>query len=193
MVSAEEYLRRERAAETKSEFVNGEIVAMAGSTQNHNEICGALYASIRQQLKGRPCRVFSSDFKVRIERANVFRYPDVSALCGPVLHHDNVRDAYLNPSVICEVLSPSTEAYDRGPKFTLYRMLDSLFEYVLVSQDRIEVEVWTRGTEGVWSSVIYNAPGDSFTLRALNCTLTLADIYEGIEFDARDKTGGPGA
>lgn len=184
MASAEEYLRRERLAETRSEYVNGEIVAMAGGTFDHDDLCGAVYTSIRNQLKGRPCRVFTANMKVRIDKANVFRYPDVSGLCGPVLNHDKVHDAYCNPAVIFEVLSPSTQVYDRGEKFTLYRMLDSLFEYVLVSQDRMEVEVWTRGSEGVWSSVVYNEAADSFTLRTLNCTLTLAEIYERVEFGA---------
>jgi len=182
MVSSEEYLRLERVAETRSEYVNGVIVAMAGGTFEHDDLCGAVYASIRQQLKGRPCRVFTANMKVRIDKANVFRYPDVSGLCGPILHHDKHHDAYCNPAVIFEVLSPSTAAYDRGEKFTLYRMLDSLFEYVLVSQDRMEVEVWTRGGESVWSSVVYNEPADSFTLRTLDCTLTLAEIYERVEF-----------
>ena len=184
MVSAEEYLRRERLAETRSEYVNGEIVAMAGGTFNHDKLCGAAYGSILQQLKGRPCTVFTANMKVRIDKANVFRYPDVSGLCGPILNHDKEHDAYCNPAVIIEVLSPSTQVYDRGEKFTLYRLLDSLFEYVLVSQDRIEVEVWTRGSEGVWSSVVYNEAADSFMLRTLDCTLTLAEIYERVEFVA---------
>ena len=184
MVSAEEYLRLERLAETRSEYVNGDIVAMAGGTSNHEEICGNILTSMKNQLQGRPCRVFGSNLKVRIDKANVFRYPDVSGLCGPILHHDKVHDAYCNPAVIIEVLSPSTEAYDRGEKFMLYRLLDSLFEYVLVSQDRVEVEVWTRGSEGVWSSVVYNEVTDSFPLRTLNCTLTLAEMYERVEFAA---------
>ncbi len=184
MVSAEEYLRLERLAETRSEYVNGEIVAVAGGTFDHDAICAAVQSSLWRQLQGRPCRVFTANMKVRIDKANVFRYPDVSGLCGPILHHDKHHDAYCNPAVVFEVLSPSTEAYDRGEKFTLYRMLDSIFEYVLVCQDRMEVEVWTRGGEGVWSSVVYNEPADSFTLRTLNCTLTLAEIYERVEFGA---------
>ena len=184
MVSAEEYLRRERLAETRCEYVNGEVLAMAGGTFNHDAICGAVQASLWKQLTGRPCKIFTANMKVRIDKANVFRYPDVSGLCGPVLNHDKEHDAYCNPAVIIEVLSPSTEAYDRGEKFMLYRLLDSLFEYVLVSQDRVEVEVWTRGSEGVWSSVVYNEVADSFALRTLDCTLTLAGIYERVEFAA---------
>lgn len=192
MVSADEYLRLERIAETRSEYVNGEIVAMAGGTLGHDIIAGAVYASLLRQLAGRPCLVFSGNVKVRIDKANVFRYPDVSGLCGPVLHHDKHQDAYCNPAVIFEVLSPSTAAYDRGTKFALNRMLDTLLEYVLICQDRMEVEVWTRGDQGVWSSVVYNEAPDSFALRTLNCTLTLAEIYERVDFGGTNSTEIPG-
>jgi Uma2 family endonuclease len=185
MVSAEEYLRLERLAETRSEYANGEILAMAGGTFNHEEICVNILTTLKNQLRERPCRVFGSNLKVRIDKANVFRYPDISGVCGPILHHDKHHDAYCNASVIFEVLSPSTEVYDRGPKFTLYRMLDSLFEYILVCQDRMEVEVWNRGSEGEWTSTIYNEPADKFTLRTLNCTLTLAEIYERVELEGQ--------
>jgi Uma2 family endonuclease len=186
LFTAEEYLRLERAAESRSEYVNGEIVAMAGGTFNHEEISSNIQMALKVQLRDRPCRVFGANIKVRIDKANVFRYPDVSGLCGPILHHDKHHDAYCNPAVVFEVLSPSTAAYDRGEKFTLYRMLDTLIEYVLVSQERMEVEVWTRGGEGVWTSVVYNEPADSFALRTLNCTLTLAEIYERVEFGAEE-------
>ena len=183
-VTSEEYLRQERLADFKSEYVNGEVYAMAGGTQNHAEISSNILVSLKQQLRDRPCRAFSSELKVRIDKANIFRYPDVSGLYGPILHHDKARDAYCNPAVIIEVLSPSTEAYDRGEKFRLYQLLDSLFEYILVSQERVEVEVFTRGSDRLWSSVVYNEAADSFPLRTLSCTLTLADIYEKVEFEA---------
>jgi len=182
MVTAEDYLRQERLAETRSEFVNGEVIAMAGGTLIHDEIASNILGSLKQQLKGRPCKIFSGNVKVRIDKANVFHYPDVSGLCGSVLHHDKVRDAYCNPSVILEILSPSTETYDRGEKFRHYRLLESLFDYVLVSQERVQVEVLTRGSEGLWSSVLYNERSDRFTLRTLDCALTLAEIYEAVEF-----------
>lgn len=183
MMPVEEYLRLERLAETRSEYVDGEVIAMAGGTLTHDEIAGNLYGSLKQQLKGRPCKVFSANVKVRIDKANVFQYPDVSSLCGPILHHDKFRDAYCNPSVIFEVLSPTTEASDRSEKFRRYRLLDTLFDYVLVSQERMEVEVFSRGSDGLWSAVVYNEPADRFTLRTLDCTLTLADIYEAVEFE----------
>lgn len=184
MVSSEEYLRTERWAETRSEYVNGEIVPVGDENMVHAQICVNILVRLHPRLRENQGHVFTSNYRVRIDKANVFRYPDLSGLCGPVLHHDKVQDAYCNPAVIFEVLSPSTEANDRGLKFTLYRMLDSLFEYVLVSQDRMEVEVWSRGSEGVWASVVYNEPADSFTLRTIDCALTLAEIYERVEFVA---------
>ena len=182
MLTAEEYLGQERVAEFKSEYVNGDVTAMAGGSSNHDAICASLGEIIGSQLRGRPCRVFTSDFKVRIDKANGFRYPDVSGLCGPILYHDKTRDAYCNPAVIFEVLSPSTESFDRGEKFRLYRLLDSLFEYILVRQDRVEVEVWTREADSVWTSVIYNEAIDSIRLKTLDCSVTLGDIYEKVEF-----------
>ncbi len=182
MLTAEEYLGQERVAEFKSEYVNGDVTAMAGGSSNHSEIATNVIGIIKQQLIERPCRVFNSDLKVRIDKANSFRYPDVSGLCGPILYHDKTRDAYCNPAVIFEVLSPSTESFDRGEKFRLYRLLDSLFEYILVRQDRVEVEVWTRGADSVWTSVIYNEAIDSIRLKTLDCSLTLGDIYDKVEF-----------
>jgi Uma2 family endonuclease len=184
ILTAEEYLAAERRASVKSEYVNGDVTAMAGGSSNHSEIATNVIGILKQQLRDRPCRVFNSDIKVRIDKANAFRYPDVSGLCGPVLYHDSTHDAYCNPAVIFEVLSPSTEAFDRGEKFRLYRLLDSLFEYILVRQERVEVEVWTRGNEGVWTCVVYNERTDSFPLRTLDCTLTLGEIYEKVEFTA---------
>ena len=133
ILSAEAYLASERAAAFRSEYVNGDVRAMAGASITHEEICGNILSLLKVQLSGRPCRVFGSNLKVRIDKANAFRYPDVSGLCGPILHHDREQDSYCNPAMIVEVLSPSTEAYDRGEKFTLYRLLDSLFEYILVN------------------------------------------------------------
>ena len=182
LLSVEEYLQQERAAEFKSEYVNGQIMAMAGASISHNTLAGNVFASLHTQLRTRPCSVFASDMKVRIDKANVFRYPDVSALCGPMLFHDGEQDGYCNPSVIVEVLSPATERLDRGEKFTGYRLLDSLREYILIRQDQVDVEVFSREPEGRWISLEYDEPADSFFLRSIGCTLTLAEIYEKVMF-----------
>ena len=185
LLTAEEYLQLERAAEFKSEYVNGHVYAMAGAKVGHNRAARNILRHLGNQLADRPCEVFGSDMKVRIDKANVFRYPDVTGLCGPILFHDKEQDAYCNPSVIVEVLSRSTERLDRGEKFMLYRLLDSFVEYVLVSQDRVEVEVWVRNTEGRWITTIYDEITDSFALRSIGCTLTLAEIYEKVEFEGQ--------
>jgi Uma2 family endonuclease len=183
LLTPEEYLRLEREAEFKSEYVNGHVYAMAGAKVNHNRIAANVLGILWSQLRGRPSEALGSDMRVRIEKANAFRYPDVSGLCGPMLFHDEVQDAYCNPSVVIEVLSPATELLDRGDKFTLYRLLDTLFEYVLVCQDRVEVEVFTCDADGRWTSIVYNELADSFQLPSLGCTLTLEEIYGKVTFD----------
>ena len=182
-LTAEEYLRQERLAESKSEYVNGSVYAMSGASLNHNRIAGNVFVSLSNQLRGRPCEVFSSDMKVQIDRANTFRYPDVSGLCGPLSFYDDVTDAYQNPALIVEVLSPSTEKFDREEKFNLYRLLDSLQEYVLIRQDRMEVTVFTRDTDKRWPPpTVYTADQNSVPLKSLGCSLILRDIYEKVTF-----------
>lgn len=178
--SADDYLRRERQAESKSEYVNGYIYAMAGGSLAHNRITANLNRLIANALHQRPCEVFTSDMKVRIDRANCFRYPDASGLCGPIELHDEVGDSYCNPQFIIEVLSPSTEALDRGEKFHLYRFLDSLREYILVRQDRVEVEIFRKEEDGRWNSVQYNELSDGFDLRSVGVRLSLSQIYERV-------------
>jgi Uma2 family endonuclease len=183
IVTAEHYLRVERLAETKSEYVNGRIYPRAGSNITHACITENILTSLGTQLRGRPCEVFGSDVKVRIDKANCFRYPDLSGLCGPIIHHDAEKDAYCNPSLIVEVLSPATAMLDRGEKFNLYRLIDTFVEYLLVRQDRMEVELFTRESTQEWSSVLYNEATDVVPLRSLNCTLTLAEIYDKVNFE----------
>jgi Uma2 family endonuclease len=183
LITAEEYLVRERLAPFKSEYVNGLIYNMAGASVNHNRISGNIFARLSTHLRSRPCEVFNSDMKVRIDKANVFRYPDVSGLCGPILFHDKAQDTYCNPSVIVEVMSPSTELLDRGEKFTLYRLLESLREYVLVWQDRMRVELFVKGPMGEWIATVFNEASDELFVRSVDCRLTLAEIYEKVVFD----------
>ncbi len=165
LVTAEEYLVQERAAEFRSEYFNGSVVAMAGGGMDHALISCEIVYRLRNQFEGRPCMVFNSDMKVRIDRANAFRYPDVSALCGPVFLHDRGRDAFCNPALIVEVLSSSTAALDRGVKFAIYRLLDSLVEYLLVEQESRRAELFRK------------QPDDVISLESVGATLRLADIY----------------
>ena len=173
----EEYLRLERAADHKSEFVNGRIYAMVGSTRWHNFIAGSVYAELRAQLRGRPCEVYSSDMRVKVSASRVYTYPDVSALCGEARIEDIHGDTLLNPSVIVEVLSDSTANYDRGEKFAYYRNLDSLREYILSSQNLPRVEQYVR-TGDLWMLKAIDGLNASLSIETLGCTLALADIYE---------------
>ena len=178
-ISPEEYLVLERAAEHRSEYVNGAIVAMAGATSTHNIIAGNISRLIGNQLVDRPCVSYGSDMKVRIERANDFRYPDVSAVCGPVLFHDQTEDAYVNPALIVEVLSPGTERYDRTGKFALYRLIETFTEYLLVAQDRLHIELSRKQPDGRWRSLefIEPDPTELVILESIGCTLRIAEIY----------------
>lgn len=182
ILTAEEYLQRDRSAEFRSEFVNGQVCAMPGGNIDHARIAGRVYTTLSAQIQSGHSEVFGSSLKVRIERANCFLYPDISGFSDSAIPYDSEKDACGNPSLIVEVLSPSTEVRDRGHKFDLYRLLESLVEYLLVRQDRMEVELFTRETTQEWSSVIYNEASDVVTLRSLNCTLTLEEIYERVDF-----------
>src|SRR5262245_46847116 len=129
-VTPEQYLVLERKADFKSEYLNGYIIAMAGASREHNLIAGNLHGELRSQLKGRPCETYVSDMRVFIDRTGLYTYPDIVAVCGEARFQDDGVDTLLNPTVIVEVLSDSTERYDRGRKFGHYRQLPSLREYV---------------------------------------------------------------
>ena len=140
LLTPEEYLARERRAETKSEYLRGEVFAMAGASRAHNLIASNAAGELRQQLRDRPCEVYPSDMRVKVSPSGLYTYPDVTVVCGEPQFEDAEVDTLLNPKVLVEVLSPSTADYDRGGKFTHYRRLPSLQEYVLISQDRPLVE-----------------------------------------------------
>src|SRR5271165_4915242 len=140
----QEYLALERQAAYKSEYLDGNIIAMAGASREHNLITGNLGRSIGNQLEHRPCETYASDMRVLVSKTGLYTYPDVSVVCGDALFLDDEKDTLLNPTVIVEVLSPTTEMYDRGKKSGHYRRLASLREYVLVAQDEVHVERYLR-------------------------------------------------
>lgn len=179
--TAAEYLRLERAAEHKSEFVNGRIHAMTGASRAHNLIVGNIFGEIRARLRGRPCEVYVNDMRVKVRQTGLYTYPDVAAVCGAPQFEDDVVDTLLNPSVIVEVLSDSTEKYDRGTKFSHYRRLESLREYILVSQDRPSVEKFVRTNE-LWTLEEISGPDAMLTIESLDCSISLSDIYGRVEF-----------
>jgi Uma2 family endonuclease len=182
-LSFEDWLEGERAAlEGRSEYVGGEVFAMTGASVEHNAIVANIVRELSTQMKGRPCQVYASDLKVRIRSANAGKYPDLIALCGEHQFQDGRRDVLLNPSLIMEVLSDSTEAYDRGDKFSLYRQISSLREYLLVSQHRVQVELYNRSEDGRWTLTDFSARTDSVPLESVGCTLSLAEVYDKVEF-----------
>jgi Uma2 family endonuclease len=185
--SAEQYLALERNAESKSEFCNGFIIAMAGGSREHNVIAGNLHGEIRSQLKGRPCDVYISDMRVRVNLTGLFTYPDVIALCGEARFVDDKADTLINPTLIVEVLSTSTESYDRGDKFMNHRQLESLQEYVLVAQDKVLVERFTRHGEQ-WLLTEFRSVDDTLRLDSIDCAVPLREIYARIELPARDAS-----
>jgi len=174
----EQYLDMERRAETKSEYYHGEIFAMAGASWNHNVLVSNINSICNQQMQGRPCQAVTSD--LRVQTGAVYYYPDIVALCGDPDFADIHADSLLNPMVIVEVLSPSTEAYDRGLKFVEYRRIESLQHYVLVSQDTMRVEVYDRQNDIHWLLHELNQPSDILHLESIGCVISLADIYRNV-------------
>ncbi|MFZ0788192.1 MAG: Uma2 family endonuclease [Chromatiaceae bacterium] len=185
-LSFEEWLEGERASlEARSEYVGGEVFAMTGASAEHNTIVMNIGRELSTQFKGRPCQVYANDMKVLIRSANAGKYPDLVAFCGEPDLLDGRRDVLLNPSLIVEVLSDSTEAYDRGEKFSLYRQIPSLKEYLLVSQSWVLVELYSRGDDGHWVLLDYRTRSDRVPLLSLGCTLELAEVYDKVELVER--------
>ena len=187
-INPEEYLTRERAAEERSEYVNGQIFAMSGASRHHEALIMNLAGEIQPQLKRRGCQAYGSNLRVWIPAKKSFRYPDVSIVCGePALLPDNHFDTLLNPTIIIEVLSPSTEATDRGTKAEEYRSLPSLQEYLFVAQDRYHVEHYVRQGAQQWLMTEYNELNATITLASVECQLALAEIYYQLVFPSVDK------
>ncbi len=178
-ISEEEYLRLERAAVTKSEFVDGEMFAMSGGTRAHSALAVRWGGEISAKLRGRNCHVYSSDLRIRTQGAGSYVYPDVSVVCGKPETHRKADDILTNPTVVIEVLSPSTEAYDRGAKFGLYREIPSLQDYILVHADAVHVEQFSRQPDN-WVFREYSGLEALVHIASIDCTVALKDIYEGI-------------
>jgi Uma2 family endonuclease len=185
----EEYLELEAKAEYKSQYFAGEIFAMAGAQPAHDKITGNLIIALGLRFRGRSGDVFTSDMRVRAAD-DMYTYPDVTALCGEPLFatRGNQPPRLVNPGVIFEVLSPSTEAFDRGIKFARYRRLETLRDYVLVTADRMRVEHHYLRDDGVWAYADYGEPDWGLRLESVGCELPLAEVYERVTFPA----SGPG-
>ena len=180
-LTPQEYLAIERKAEYKSEYYKGEVFAFAGASTRHDRIVVNTLAAIHGQLRGGPCNPFSSDMRITIPQTQHYTYADVVVVCGEPELDDDFKDNLLNPIVIVEVLSPSTESYDRGKKFESYQRIASLTEYVLVSQDRPRVEQFLRQPDGRWLYSEVSGAG-VIKLTSIDCELSLEDIYEKVQF-----------
>ena len=181
-ISVEEYFILERAALDKSEYYDGEIFAMAGGTLAHSIIASNVNGELRNLLRGNRCGQFDSNLKIEIAATGLVTYPDASVVCGPPEFSPKSDHTVTNPTLIVEVLSDSTEAYNRGKKFAHYRTIPSFREYVLVSQKEPLIEVFFRRDDGIWQLAPVSGLDASVPLQSLGLTLRLAEIYERVEF-----------
>lgn len=178
-----EYLKLERAAETRSEYLQGTIVAMAGASRNHNRIATATLSWLYEQLRGKACEVAGSDVRLYIAKYDVLTYPDVVVTCGPDVFLDDEKDTIRDATLIVEVLSPSTQNFDRGEKFRYYRSLPSFAEYLLLAQDSIRAEHHTRQPDGSWLLREIAGPAAEIELNSIGCRLPLGALYERVRFE----------
>ena len=185
-LSPEEYITLERKAipdanTVRSEYVNGKIVAMSGASRAHNLISGNIFGELRNHLKGSECEAYKGEMRVSTPSTSSYFYPDVVVVCGEPRFEDDVFDTLLNPIVIVEMLSPSTETYDRGEKFSHYRQLESLKEYIIVSQDKVNIERYLRKPDE-WGYTSFQEINDVLSLTSIQCELPLQEIYERVTF-----------
>lgn len=182
-VTVEEYLAIEESSEEKYEYWDGQIYLMAGAAPNHNLIASSVNFAIYSQLRGKGCFVFSSDMRVKEEKTNLYTYPDLTIVCGTPSYEDTKPKTLTNPTVVIEILSPSTERADRGRKFQHYRNLDTLQEYVLISPSMARVEVFFKQSEKTWLFTDISDINDAVKLSSIDCTLQMKDIYDQVSFD----------
>ncbi|PYS89895.1 MAG: hypothetical protein DMF64_16490 [Acidobacteria bacterium] len=179
----EEYLALERKAKDKSEYFKGEIFARTGASRRHNLIAGNVLAALHNQLRQRPCEVYSSDMRVRVSETGLYTYPDVVVVCGEPLFADEQKDTLVNPTLLVEVLSKSTASYDRGEKFEHYRKLASLAEYLVIAQTKYHVEHYVRQPDNQWLLAETDDLQQTIHLPAIACALALTDVYVKVEID----------
>jgi Uma2 family endonuclease len=185
-LTPEQYLEIERAAQVRSEYYNGRMYALSGGTHPHAIVIGNLGSELHIALKKGPCVVTTSDMRVRVNKSGLYTYPDIVVVCDPPQYGDGRHDTVTNPTLIVEVLSPSTEAYDRGFKFAQYRMLESLREYALVSQSEPRVETFLRQPSGDW--LLSESAGMNAVCRfdSVGCAIAVKDIYDKVTFGGED-------
>ena len=181
-LTEEQYLEIERKAEFKSEYFQGEMFAMSGARVPHIRVVRNTMRELSNQLLDRPCEPFSNDMRVCVQPVGLYTYPDIVVVCGELEMLDSEVDTVLNPTVLIEVLSPSTESYDRGKKFELYRSLESLAEYVMISSQQVRVERYSRSPDDTWIFSEKTSLEDTVELKSIDCYLRLTDVYRKVDF-----------
>ena len=181
-ITPEEYLEFERSSEFKHEYFDGEIFAMVGARKNHNRISRNLAGELVNRLKGSPCEVFIGDMRVKVEEIEKYTYPDIVVACDEIEFLEDELDSLVNPVVIIEVLSNSTESYDRGLKFAHYQLIESLQEYILISQYHCQVEKFKRRENNSWVYRSINSMDQILEIESIKCELPLSEIYYKVEF-----------
>jgi Uma2 family endonuclease len=185
-LTPEEYLEFERKSETKHEYFEGEIFAMSGAKRNHNVIAWNIGGELRQKLKGKDCEAYPADMRVFVPETGLYTYPDLVVVCGEPQFQDDVFDTLLNPVLIIEVLSETTESYDRGKKFQHYRSIESLQEYVLVSQDEARIEKYVKSGDGFWFFTEAVGLDSEIEFSSTGCRIALGEVYDKINFSEND-------
>jgi Uma2 family endonuclease len=190
-LSPEEFLEFERSSGEKHEYLDGVVVAMSGAKRNHNKIVTNLSGLIWQHLRGKDCESYTNDMRVFVPKTGAFTYPDLVVVCGEPEFKDTVPDTLTNPLLLVEVLSDSTEGYDRGTKFQHYRSIQSLREYVLVAQTEARIEKYVKQGDGFWILSEAVGPDAQITFETIDCTIPLAEVYDKIHFGSdRDVSNG---
>ncbi len=182
-LTRQEYLVRERQSEVRHEYFAGEVFAMVGASRNHNQICFNISIEIGQQIKARKCVAYANDMRVRVDQTGLYTYPDLVITCEEPVFEDDKQDTLMNPQVIIEVLSESTEKYDRGKKFQNYRQLESLREYVLVSQEEPVIECYVRQPGGEWLLKSTEGLDATVELGTVGCHLPMAEVFAKVNFE----------
>ncbi len=178
-LSVEEYLRFEKASRDKHEYFKGEVFAMAGAGARHNVIFSNFFVSIGIQLKGKPCKPYGSDLRVHIPENSLFTYPDIAIICGEIIPSKVDADTAVQPTVIIEILSPSTRNYDQGIKFRLYREIPTLKEFITIDSESIGIEAYRINSQGNWELKDYRSIDETLTIPSVGLSLPLKEIYEG--------------
>lgn len=178
-LTAQEYLEWEEQQEQKHEFFQGEVFAMSGASPRHNVLFKNLFVELGSKLKGKPCQPYGSDLRIHIPQNTLYTYPDISIICNDII---NNTDDIIEPTVIIEILSPSTKNYDKGGKFTLYRDIPELKEYILIDSESVAIEAFRINEKGHWELEEYKQLSEILEFPGLNLSLPLTDIYNGISF-----------